>query len=269
MTFANSAKLVFSLTYNPVIGSFFHPLYSMVNAAVLGHSDDLNQMAGLGLGSLTISLVVLSVTSTFVTGQATLVSQAYGADKLDLCLVYRNRQIYLNTVLYVCLSIPLLFVGSIYELIGQEPEVAAYATKYVWTVLPSVYFFVISQTFAIFSCNQRVTWIPLASTVGGAVVHALAIYLFYYVLDLGFYGVSIATACMFMTRFIMNCGLVLTSKKFKKNPEIKLFSKLSTSQFGDQINLCLMSLAMGVWGWWAFDLFTLIASYMAKEVIAA
>lgn len=30
-----------------------------------------------------------------------------------------------------------------------------------------------------------------------------------------------------------------------------------------------MSMAMGVWGWWAFDLFTLIASYMDKEVIAA
>jgi MATE family multidrug resistance protein len=26
---------------------------------------------------------------------------------------------------------------------------------------------------------------------------------------------------------------------------------------------------MGVWGWWAFDIFTLIASYMSKEVIAA
>lgn len=26
---------------------------------------------------------------------------------------------------------------------------------------------------------------------------------------------------------------------------------------------------MGVWGWWAFDIFTLIASYLATEVISA
>ena len=26
---------------------------------------------------------------------------------------------------------------------------------------------------------------------------------------------------------------------------------------------------MGVWGWWAFDIFTLIASYMATEIISA
>ena len=26
---------------------------------------------------------------------------------------------------------------------------------------------------------------------------------------------------------------------------------------------------MGIWGWWAFDLFTLIASYISPEVMAA
>lgn len=26
---------------------------------------------------------------------------------------------------------------------------------------------------------------------------------------------------------------------------------------------------MGVWGWWAFDIFTLLASYMSADVIAA
>lgn len=33
--------------------------------------------------------------------------------------------------------------------------------------------------------------------------------------------------------------------------------------------MCLNSLAMGVWGWWAFDIFTLIATYMDTAVIAA
>ena len=33
--------------------------------------------------------------------------------------------------------------------------------------------------------------------------------------------------------------------------------------------MCLNSLAMGVWGWWAFDIFTLIATYMDTAIIAA
>lgn len=28
-------------------------------------------------------------------------------------------------------------------------------------------------------------------------------------------------------------------------------------------------MAMGVWGWWAFDIITLIASYMGTNIIAA
>ena len=87
---------------------------------------------------------------------------------------------YLNSILFVCLVIPLLFIGYIYEAIGQDPAVAAYATRFVWIVLPSVYFFVVSQSYAIFSCNQRVTNIPLFATIGGAIVHATAIYLFYF-----------------------------------------------------------------------------------------
>lgn len=30
-----------------------------------------------------------------------------------------------------------------------------------------------------------------------------------------------------------------------------------------------MMMLMGVWGWWAFDIFTLIASYLATEIISA
>jgi MATE family multidrug resistance protein len=30
-----------------------------------------------------------------------------------------------------------------------------------------------------------------------------------------------------------------------------------------------MALLMGVWGWWAFDIFTLMASYLATEIISA
>ena len=31
----------------------------------------------------------------------------------------------------------------------------------------------------------------------------------------------------------------------------------------------LASASMGIWGWWAFDIFTLMASYLAVQVVAA
>ena len=35
------------------------------------------------------------------------------------------------------------------------------------------------------------------------------------------------------------------------------------------MHLGLASLMMGLWGWWAFDIFSLIGSYLAVEVISA
>lgn len=96
------------------------------------------------------------------------------------------------------------------------------------------------------------------------------VYLLYFVADLGFIAIPIATNLHFLTRFSFNCGVVLVSKKtFKQFDDVKLFSKQSCTDYGDQLKICLNSLSMSVWGWWAFDIFTLIASYLHAVVIAA
>ena len=52
---------VSGIAKNVVIGALFHPLYSMVNALTLGHRDTPQPLAGLGLGSLTVGLLGLSL----------------------------------------------------------------------------------------------------------------------------------------------------------------------------------------------------------------
>lgn len=63
--FSESATTVLKLTWNPILGSFFHPIYTIVNASTLGHSGDPTQLAGLGLGSLTLGIMVISIQSSF------------------------------------------------------------------------------------------------------------------------------------------------------------------------------------------------------------
>ena len=127
----------------------------------------------------------------------------------------------------------------------------------------------ISQTYAIYSCNQRITWIPMVTTISGALVHACLIYLFYFTLEMGFNGVCLGTAGMFMTRFLLNWGLVTFTGLFKTYDDVKLFSSQTVTGLKVQFWLCVNSMSMGVWGWWAFDIFTLIASYLGSEIIAA
>ena len=44
-----------------VLGTLFHPMYSITNNIVLGHSGDETPLAGLGLGALTLGITGLSL----------------------------------------------------------------------------------------------------------------------------------------------------------------------------------------------------------------
>jgi len=51
-----------------VIGTLWHPVYSIVNNVVLGHGDDATPLAGLGLGALTVGITGLSIGICFAFG---------------------------------------------------------------------------------------------------------------------------------------------------------------------------------------------------------
>lgn len=95
------------------------------------------------------------------------------------------------------------------------------------------------------------------------------IYLTYFVMGWGFRAICISTAVMFSTRFFVNFGLIEYYGKFPKYDDIKLFSRQTTEGYEAQLKLGMESISMGVWGWWAFDIFTLIASYLAVTIVAS
>ena len=116
-------KLSIRMAVFPILGSLFHPVYTVVNAASLGKEDSPEPLAGLGLGSLTMGICVLSIGACFGGGFSTFASQAFGSGDLRLAAVYRNRQFFLNTVLYLIICVPISQIDKIWLAIGQKPEV--------------------------------------------------------------------------------------------------------------------------------------------------
>lgn len=49
----------------PIIGSIMMPLFNIINTGVCGYLGDPNVLAGYGLGSLSIAIVVVSTTVQF------------------------------------------------------------------------------------------------------------------------------------------------------------------------------------------------------------
>jgi len=89
--------------------------------------------------------------------------------------------------------------------------------------------------------------------------------LFVHVFDWGFKGVALATSILFVVRFLIVIYQVETNEGLKNIDGVVLFSKETTQNLSHQISLSINGLMMGVWGSWAFDIFTLIASYLSID----
>jgi Na+-driven multidrug efflux pump len=63
------------------------------------------------------------------------------------------------------------------------------------------------------------------STVVGTIMHCAMVWLLYFVADLGFVGICLATSIHFLTRFTMNVSLVLYTGRFERFSDVKLISK--------------------------------------------
>lgn len=88
-------------------------------------------------------------------------------------------------------------------------------------------------------------------------------------LDIGFTGICISTSLMWIARFLVVHFMLESNPNLKNIYGVVLFSKESTVNLRHQVFLGINGLLMGVWGWWAFDIFTLISSYLSVDIISA
>ena len=108
-------------------------------------------LAGLGLGALTMGICALSIGTNFNGAAATFISHAYGQKEYRQCQVFRNKAIFLITVVYYIMLVPLLSIRPIYRAIGQDDEIAEYATMYVYYTVPFIYFYFLARIYCDFA----------------------------------------------------------------------------------------------------------------------
>ena len=117
--------------------------------------------------------------------------------------------------------------------------------------------------------NQKVTNYSRNAMMVGTFAHAAMVGVFVFVLDWGFSGICWATALMFVVRCSVNVLSVRCGSAIKPQSDVYLFSRETVTNVWPLASLCIKALAMSVWGWWAFDIFTLMASYLGATTTAA
>lgn len=74
----------------PMLGMVFHPLYMVINSAVVGRMET-KYLAGLGLGSLTTGIFLISLNVCFALVVSSFVAPAHGVGDNRLARMYLHR----------------------------------------------------------------------------------------------------------------------------------------------------------------------------------
>ena len=117
---------------------------------------------------------------------------------------------------------------------------------------------------------QKYTFANCFVLAFSTVLHVILICIFVTWLEMGWQGVCLATSIQFAMRFLIAIiYLNFVCEPFKESSSVKLFSRGTMQSLMPQLQRGLMSMMMFGWSWWAFDIFTLIASYLSAEIVSA
>jgi MATE family multidrug resistance protein len=111
----------------------------MVSISFIGHMGDTALIAGVGLANMIVNIVIISGAYGMNGALETLVTQGFGAGKLDLCGVYLNCSRLVFTLFFVPTAIFLLFTEPVLVALGQNAEAASACQVYINYLLPGVF----------------------------------------------------------------------------------------------------------------------------------
>lgn len=120
-----------------------------------------------------------------------------------------------------------------------------------------------------YAINCRISHYIIFSYGGGSIVHALLIYNFCIVHNWGFYGVTWATALMFIARGGIAFGCVKLAGEIPIFPDVYLFSRETVSNLKPLLVLDMKSVSMGIWGTWSLEIFALMSSWLGTSEVGA
>ena len=103
-----------------IASNLFLQLTYSANVVLAGSLNSAAKLAGVGLATTLLSVVIFTPFLGMNGAVETLVSQAYGAGQLRLCGIYLNRGRLINTIILVPLLVMLYFCRELLEALGQD-----------------------------------------------------------------------------------------------------------------------------------------------------
>ena len=132
-------KSILKILLPSVLCNLLMKVQEIVNLIFVGHSNNSQMIAAVGLGNALLDIMGLSIIIGMNGALNTLSSQSAGAQRIDMCQTYLKRGKVVLTMCFVPIAILLTQSERILLMAGQDKAVARYAAQYIMAYLPGLY----------------------------------------------------------------------------------------------------------------------------------
>jgi len=202
LTQGNEGKLILKFAIPMLLGNVFQQLYNVVDSSIVGHFIGKEALSAVG-SSFPILFALVSLVIGFATGSTILISQFFGAKKLDKVKQTIDTLyivIFISSIIFSVIGIA--FSGKIFALIELPAEIIPQAKIYFnIMMLANISMFGYNATSAILrGLGDSKT--PLYFLIISTVLNIILDLLFVVVFKWGISGAAIATVISYTIAFV-------------------------------------------------------------------
>lgn len=233
ITFRGAIKELLPAVGLGYLFSIFERIGNVTNLYFMSKSNDPLIVAGIGFGNTWMNMVSIGLSMCFSSGLSTLVAQAYGAGRLQLCSYRLHRGLIVTILIFGIFLLSLLFFTPTLRLLKYEADLISITLSYAIVMIPSQLgeaLFVLLRNFA---AGFQVFNLPVYIQIVFTIAETIISYVLIYHLELGFTGLGICRGISEIGRTITLFYFLKRDKAFQGT--LSWFQEESFAWLADQI----------------------------------
>jgi multidrug resistance protein, MATE family len=239
----------------------------MITLYFVGLLNNAAMTAGFGLAAAYVVIIGTSVLTGMNSAQETLTSQASGAQELRRCGHLHNRGRVILLLLCVPMIVLLASSERIFLFVGQNGEVAKYASQYCKISIIGILFYGQFDLTKRFLIQLQVSWVPMIAQFICIALHPLFCWLFVIKLGYGVWGAGVAMASTNILEFTSVTVIAYAVPRI--SDAMFLSGREAFEEWGEYMGVSVPATIILCAERWSFEVTALITGYLGVAMQAA
>ncbi|KAL6909818.1 hypothetical protein ACP4OV_001477 [Aristida adscensionis] len=242
-----------------IAGALLQNVIQMISVMFVGHLGEL-PLAGASMANSFATVTGLSLLLGMASALDTLCGQAFGARQYHLLGVYKQRAMFLLTLVSVPLAVVWFYTGEILLLFGQDADIAAEAGAFARWMIPALFAYGLLQCHVRFLQTQNIVLPVMAAAGAAAACHLVVCWVLVFGLGLGSKGAALSNAVSYWVNLAILAVYVRVSGECRET-----WTGFSAEAFRGALGffrLAVPSALMVCLEMWSFELIVLLSGLL-------